>query len=267
MTEFVNNGSSTPGEASGRTVVLKLGGSVITEKDTPETVAQERLEAAAKTIGEAEVSNLVVVHGGGSFGHPAAEAAGVSLTDGTTDTAAIREIHAAMGRLNEAVLDALTEAGVPALPVRPFSAGYRTETGDVEMPGGGIQAMLEEGFVPVLHGDVFVTAEKGATIVSGDELVVSIAENLDAGAVGLCTTVPGVLDEEKKVIPRIEAFETVETVLGGSEATDVTGGMAGKVRALLGLEGDAHIFDLDGLATFLHGNAPGTVIGGKDGSR
>mgnify|MGYP006289960579 CR=1 FL=1 len=241
-------------------VVLKLGGSVITEKDQPETVATDRLERAATAVGE-YAGPLVLVHGGGSFGHPAAEEAGVSPEAGTRDATAVREIHAAMGRLNEAVLDALEAAGVPALPVRPLSTGFREESDELAVETGAIRAMIEEGFVPVLHGDVLTSRGNGATIVSGDELVVALARDLDAARVGLCTTVPGVLDDADEVIPTIDNFDAVADLLGGSAATDVTGGMAGKVRALLALETDAHVFDLDGLGAFLEGGAPGTTIG------
>ncbi|MFW6384266.1 MAG: isopentenyl phosphate kinase [Halodesulfurarchaeum sp.] len=241
-------------------VVLKLGGSVITEKERPETVAEEGLRRAAAAVGE-HAGPLVLVHGGGSFGHPAAEAAGVSPESGTHDASAIREIHAAMGRLNEAVLDALDGAAVSAVPVRPLSTSVRRESGDLDVPTATLRAMLAEGFVPVLHGDIVTSRGRGATILSGDELVVALARELDVDRIGLCTTVPGVLDEEQRVISRIANFESVADVLEGSEATDVTGGMAGKVRALLSLETDAHVFDLDGLESFLDGGAPGTTIG------
>jgi isopentenyl phosphate kinase len=242
--------------------VLKLGGSVITEKDQPETVARDRLDRAAAAVGRFD-GPLVLVHGGGSFGHPAAEAAGVSPETGTREAAAVRTIHGAMGRLNDVVLDALAAAGVAALPVRPLSTASRPDSHSLDLQTGAIQAMLAEGFVPVLHGDIVTSRGNGATIVSGDELVVTIAEELDAARVGLCTTVPGVLDDGGEVISTIETFETVAAHLGGSETTDVTGGMAGKVRSLLALGTDAHVFDLDGLPAFLEGGAPGTTI--RDG--
>ena len=239
--------------------VLKLGGSVITEKDQPETVATDRLDRAAAAVGACD-EPLVLVHGGGSFGHPAAEAAGVSPETGTTEAAAVRTIHGAMGRLNDVVLDALAGAGVEALPVRPLSTTYRPDSRSLELQSGAIRSMLAEGFVPVLHGDVVTSRGTGATIVSGDELVVTLARELEAARVGLCTTVPGVLDDEGEVIPWIEDFDAVAAHLGGSETTDVTGGMAGKVRSLLALGTDAHVFDLDGLPAFLEGGSPGTTI-------
>ncbi|MFB6068380.1 MAG: isopentenyl phosphate kinase [Halobacterium sp.] len=248
------------------TVVLKLGGSVVTEKDRPETVADDRLADLAAAVGDAVVgdgaSDLVVVHGGGSFGHPHAAEHGVSSTEGTRDAAAVRDVAGAMEALNDAVVDALADAGVPAVPVHPFSAGHRTGDGTLRLPQDGVAAMLAEGFVPVLHGDVVTHAGEGATIVSGDELVVHLAVGLDADRVGLCSTVPGVLDEDGDVVPRISAFEDVADALGESDATDVTGGMSGKVRALLDLGSPAFVFGPGGLRAFLAGEDAGTRIDG-----
>ena len=240
------------------TTVLKLGGSVVTEKDDPETVDRAALERAADAL--AGRGDIVVVHGGGSFGHHHAAKYGVSTTQGTDDPAAVRAIHGAMKRLNAAVVEALAEAAVPALPVHPMSAADRDESGGLMLPAGQVETMLEEGFVPVLHGDGVVHVGKGATVLSGDELVVVLAEALSADRVGVCSAVEGVYDDDGGVIDRIESFEAVADALGGSDATDVSGGMAGKVRELLDLDAPAQVFDLDGLEAFLDGGEPGTRI-------
>lgn len=240
------------------TTVLKLGGSVITVKDKPETVDSTNIERAADAV--AGHDDLVLVHGGGSFGHPHASEHGVSTTEGTHDAAGARAIHNAMQRLNAAVLDALHERDVPALAVHPLSAARRDADADLHLPTGQVRTMLEEGFVPVLHGDVVVHAGRGVTVVSGDELVAALAAGLDAERVGLCSAAPGVLDAAGEVVPHVESFETVAAALGGSDATDVTGGMAGKVRQLLVMDAPASIFDLDGVAPFLDGATPGTLV-------
>jgi isopentenyl phosphate kinase len=244
------------------TVVLKLGGSVVTEKDQPEMVDEERLASLAGALGESDISDLVVVHGAGSFGHHYADAHGVSVTEGTHDPEAVRDIAATMERLNEAVVSALADAGVPAVPVHPFSAGHRTAGGDLQLSLAQVGAMLDEGFVPVLHGDILTQVGKGATILSGDELVTELATALDADRVGLCSTVPGVLDESGEVVDVIDAYDDVAAALGESEATDVTGGMAGKVRSLLALGSPAFVFGPDALRTFLAGEDAGTRIEG-----
>lgn len=273
---------------TGGPTVVKLGGSVITEKDRPETLDGESLDRSADSIaaaldgvgagaadgatgggGEidgddaapgADVDGLVIVHGGGSFGHYNASEYGVDTSSGTHDPVAIDTIHGAMTTLNRFVLDRLLERGVPAVPVHPFSTAFRGSDGDVRLPTGQVATMLGEGFVPVLHGDLVSHAGEGATVVSGDELVTELSGTLSADRIGLCSTVPGVLDADETVIDRIDSFETVEAVLGGSDATDVTGGMAAKVRALLEIEPAASIFGIDDLADFLAGAKPGTTI-------
>ncbi|QSG09501.1 isopentenyl phosphate kinase [Halapricum desulfuricans] len=241
------------------TTVLKLGGSVVTDKDEPETVDRAALTDAADAIAEAN-GDLVVVHGGGSFGHPSAAAHGVTDAAGTHDAAGIREIHDAMGELNAAVVGALQDRDVPALPVRPLSVAYRDDGGGTAFPSEPVATMLAERFVPVAHGDVVAQRGAGATILSGDEIVTLLAERLDADRVGVCSTVPGVLDGDGEVIDRIDDFEAVASALGESEATDVTGGMAAKIRALLELETPASVFGPAQLRTFLSGGRPGTLV-------
>ena len=242
--------------------ILKLGGSVITDKDEPETVDRAALETAAAAIrvflGDGD--QLVVVHGGGSFGHHHAAHHGVSSTEGSHDVVGLVEIHRAMGTLTDAVLDTFHDHSVDALPVRPLSVATKSHDGSVEFPTGQIRNMLEEGFTPVVNGDVVAHAGKGATVLSGDTIVVSLARSLGADRVGLCSTVPGVLDETETVIPEISAYSDVADVLGESESTDVTGGMAGKVRQLLELDAPAAVFDLDSLGSFLNTGSAGTVV-------
>ncbi len=247
------------------TTVLKLGGSVLTHKDTPETIDTDALARSAEAIaGASDPDRLVVAHGGGSFGHYHADRHGVTRTDGTRDATALAAIHAAMGDLNDAVVDALHERDVDALPVGPLSVAYRTERdGELCLSSGVVETMLGEGFVPVLHGDVVAHGGTGGTILSGDEIVVSLARSLEADRVGLCSTVPGVLDADGKVVARVDSFDDVADALGASGSTDVTGGMAAKVRTLLDLPTPSHVFGLADLPAFLAGESPGTVVGAE----
>lgn len=263
--------------------VLKLGGSVVTEKDRDETVDGPALDRAAAAVAAARSSagdggsgrtndaldDLVIVHGGGSFGHPNAAEWDVTTEEGTHDAGGVLAIHGAMTTLNKFVLRRLRDEGVPAVPVHPLSAAHRDADADLTLPTGQVRTLLDEGFVPVLHGDVIAHAGEGVTVLSGDEIVAELAGQLDADRVGVCSTVPGVLDaddgdaaDEASVIAEIASFDDVADVLGGSDATDVSGGMAGKVRELLALDVPASIFDLDALSAFLAGERPGTTIRG-----
>lgn len=265
------SGSEEPAPEFGRSeteppVVLKLGGSLITEKDRPETLDEDALAAACDAIADAlsggAVERLVVVHGGGSFGHHHASEHGVSTTAGTTDVTAVMDVHGAMRTLNRSVLSRLHDRDVPAVPVHPLSLSARPAgtNGGLDLPLSSTATLLDEGFVPVLHGDGVATAGEGVTVLSGDELVVELASGLDARRVGVCSTVPGVLDGDGGVIPSIDSFDAVADALGASDTTDVSGGMAAKVRELLALDAPASVFGADGLAPFLRGDDPGTRI-------
>ena len=245
---------------AGSTVVLKLGGSVITEKNRPETLDEDALSRAVEVLAADRPARLVLVHGGGSFGHHHASEHGVSTTTGTADATAVTAIHDAMTRLNRAVVERLQAAGIPAVPVRPLSVATRGADGSLTFPSEPIEQLLAEGFVPVVHGDVVVHAGTGATILSGDTIAARLGARLDADRIGVCSSVPGVLDDSGAVIPRITALETVADVLGASDTTDVSGGMAGKVDTLLTAGVTASIFGLDALAAFLAGEQPGTTI-------
>lgn len=244
-------------------VVLKLGGSVITRKEDSETVDTAALERAATTIARTPQERLVLIHGGGSFGHVHAERHGITETRGSHDVEGIYAVHDAMRRLNDAVVTRLHEEGVPAVPVHPLSAGARTADGELHLPVEQVRTLLAEGFIPVTHGDVVAHEGQGATVLSGDEVVSVLATALDARRVGVCSGVPGVMDADGAVIDRIERFGEVADAVGASDAPDVTGGMAGKVNALLELPMDANVFDLDGLQRFLAGEAPGTTVVGE----
>ncbi|MBS7631517.1 amino acid kinase, partial [Candidatus Bathyarchaeota archaeon] len=54
-------------------IILKLGGSVVTEKDKPVTPNKENIKRLSREIAEAGEGELILIHGGGSYGHPVAD--------------------------------------------------------------------------------------------------------------------------------------------------------------------------------------------------
>ncbi len=56
-----------------RLLILKLGGSVVTHKDQDYKAHHENIERLSREIAEANQYPLIIVHGGGSFGHPFAK--------------------------------------------------------------------------------------------------------------------------------------------------------------------------------------------------
>lgn len=177
--------------------------------------------------------DLVLVHGAGSFGHMPAKEYGLPQR---FSPEGIRVTHRSVSKLNELVVDALSKAGAPAIPVHPSSCTLLRD-GRIEcLAVEPIAEMVKDGLLPVLHGDVAMDASRKAGIVSGDQLVPYLANALRAEVVAVGTNVDGVIFQGKplKEITR-NNLHSLGDAIGGSMGVDVTGGMKGKLLELLRL--------------------------------
>ena len=229
-------------ELSVKPIVMKLGGSVITDKEKKLTPNLPAIERLANEISRANVLSLVLVHGGGSFGHPVAEQYG--LNEGYKDSSQVMGFsitHQAMTKLNKLIVGSLINHNIPAVEVQPSSCVV-TKAGRIQsMEERPLKKMLEMGFVPVLYGDVILDSETGFAILSGDQLVSSLAINLDAHRIVVGVDVNGLYtgdpktDSSARLIQHItlEELKNLEHQIEGSKVTDVTGGMLGKIVELM----------------------------------
>ena len=241
-------------------VILKLGGSILTDKSADCAINRESLATIAAAVAEAKADGIVIIHGAGSCGHPEAKRyhLDVGAVPGKTD--GIYVTHRAVSGLNDAVVAALREKGVAAAGVHPFHVAVADNGRLLGFECRHLEKMLALGMVPVIHGDVVMDLTRGACIVSGDQLVRYLAEALTIRRVGLATDVPGVLDGDGHVVPVITRRTVSAIHIGISKHTDVTGGMRGKIDELLGLADagiGSDIFHVSRVADFLAGSAHG----------
>jgi len=221
--------------------ILKLGGSVITHKEKPLTINRGAIRRLAREISHANVSPLVIVHGGGSFGHPIAKA--YRINEGFKDSSQITgfsKTHQAMTKLNKIVIDALISHNIPALEVQPSSFIITKSDRIKTMDNKVLEKFLEIGFVPVLYGDAVLDSDKGFAILSGDQLVSSLATQLAAERIIVGVDVDGLYtsdpkkDKTAKLVQRIslQKLKEMQHKIRGATVTDVTGGMLGKISEL-----------------------------------
>ncbi|HEY0603921.1 MAG TPA: isopentenyl phosphate kinase [Herpetosiphonaceae bacterium] len=225
-------------------IFIKIGGSILTDKTQPEALNLPALQTVAATIAavlrEQPALELLIGHGGGSFGHYWAAHYGTQR--GAHDPEGwqgVARVADAMGRLNRTVVDALLEAGVSAVGVQPM-ASAQAEAGALrELATPVIERMLGVGLVPVVYGDVVLDTAQGAAIISTEGLFAFLAPRLQpqrivlVGEAGVYTADPR-RDPDAIRIAQITAanIETVLEQTGASHGTDVTGGMATKVRQM-----------------------------------
>lgn len=221
---------------------LKLGGSLITDKTGVEVVRRDVLARLAAEIAAARTANpnlqLVVGHGGGSFGHVAAARHNTRQGVQTAvEWLSFAEVHAAMARLNPLVVEALLAAGVPAMSVQPSVLAWCENGRIISINATPVQTALKAGLVPVIYGDVAFDSQQGGTIISTEEIMAALASELQPDWLLLAGVTEGVLDQAGQLIPVItpQNLPQIEAALGGSHGTDVTGGMASKVREMLAL--------------------------------
>lgn len=226
----------------GELILLKLGGSLLTDKTGTEALRADTLRRLATEIAAARAADpelqLLVGHGSGSFGHVAAARHGTRAgVRGSAQWAGFAAVGDAAARLDRLVVAALLAEGVPALGLPPSASAHVTDGRILNMAVAPIQSTLAAGLVPVVFGDVAFDTTRGGTIVSTEEVMDYLAAHLRPRWLLLAGETEGVLDEEGQLIPLITAatLPAFLPALGASRGTDVTGGMAAKVRAMVAL--------------------------------
>ena len=215
-------------------VILKIGGAVITNKTKPYAIRFADLYRVAYEISKAYMEcnkRIVLVHGGGSFGHATViEHKNVNNVDSFT------QITWFMRELNTAFVDALNAYGVPTVAFDTHAIFYRDSDGSLKCFYITIQKAVEAGMIPVLFGDVIFGA-RGPEILSGDEIVWYMSKVFKPCRILFATDVDGVYDRDPslanaKLLEVVKISEVAIKNFGSQNQRnrlDVTGGMKAKL--------------------------------------
>lgn len=229
----------------GELVFLKLGGSLITDKGSPQT-ARERIisrvaQEISEALGHAPDLKLLLGHGSGSFAHAPASKYGVheGLLE-SDDWWGYAETAVVAARLDRIVADLLLAQGIPVLPIQP-SASARCDDGQlVHLEVAPVKEALNGGLVPMVYGDVSFDRVRGTAIISTEQIFAYLSLHLAPRRIILAGRVEGVftgdplIEPAARLLKKISAskFAEVENMLTGSHGIDVTGGMLAKVRTM-----------------------------------
>ncbi len=235
-------------------VVVKLGGSAITDKSRACTA---RLEVIHNAISEISIHSgpLVLLHGGGSFAHPFVSK--VALRNGfkrKTQLASVSEIELNLDQLTRMIGVGLLLRHKPFVPLAPMS--FLTLRGGNVSKGflGPVSAALRLGLIPLIHGDIAFDETRGCGIVSADRIASLLGEKLGIPRVLFGCDVDGLYDGNPKTSSKARLVSEVNRgnyseVLKGlrPSSRDVTGGMRGKALQALRLAKhgcECYIFNL-----------------------
>jgi isopentenyl phosphate kinase len=166
--------------AESSVILLKLGGGLLTDKNKPLSIREDIVKSAVKQIIDAN-EKIILIHGGGSFGHPLAKK--YSISNGIDKTIpdqilGVAETHHAMIKFNSYLIEQFLESSYPVLSFQTSSIFTKdsevisTKSLDV------IEIALDLNIMPILYGDIILDKQGSFSIISGDQIILALCQNL-----------------------------------------------------------------------------------------
>jgi isopentenyl phosphate kinase len=228
--------------------VIKLGGSLITDKERDSTARPDVIARLAREIANARAvlpHSLLLSHGSGSFGHAAAARHGLrSGVRNVSQLPGVAETQDQAHRLHRLVIENLIAAGLAPFSLAPSSFLIAEGGRPVELHLEPMLRALAMGLLPVTFGDVVIDRSMGASICSTETVLLALAPRLAEAACPITRvfwmgSTAGVLDGEGRTVEAIDQrnVASVLSMVSGAAGTDVTGGMRHRVETAWRLAG------------------------------
>jgi isopentenyl phosphate kinase len=247
--------------------LVKLGGSVITFKDRPLAANTEAIDGISRVLAGLDMP-MIVVHGGGSFGHHWSVQYDMHTKPAAYDPHGVAVVHESMVVLNEIIVNSMIKAGANPYAVMPcaFTNGHDAIPAKIKQ-----LYEMSKTVVPVTFGDVVHMGSKNYSILSGDSLMSLIAKVLRPSRVIFATNVDGIYRDmaSKEVVRELRPGRAGAVEFSKVNGADVTGGMQRKVKeafkiASMGMD----VVLVNGLhperiAEAARGRTGGTVVRGR----
>ena len=230
-------------------ILIKLGGSIITNKQkplTPNLLAINKISLQLKRINEP----IIVVHGGGSFGHYWSVRYNMHTKPAEYNRKGVSIVKNSMIELNKIILDSFLKHSLNpyCLPPTDFMFGTKAYPQKIRE----IAKIAKAGLVPVSYGDVMWHGKNKFYILSGDRIIGILSKVLKPRLSIFVLNVDGVYSDmkTKKLLCEIKGEKTTITEVG----MDVTGGMNRKIK-------EAVSISKSGINVFLvNGNKPDRIV-------
>ena len=227
------------------TILIKLGGSLITDKTKAKTFRPERVRRIARQVlrlrDHSQSIRMIIGHGSGSFGH--FEARKYRTLEGVRterERQGFVQVGAVAAELSQLVLNEFHAAGSPTMRFQPSSTIVASDRRIQSFDIRALSMALDRQLIPLIHGDIALDENIGGTIISTEDLFAHLVGKLGVQQIILLGEARGVLDHNGELIPRItpNSLADVRSALAGSHGVDVTGGMLQKVDSMVALVRD-----------------------------
>ena len=206
-------------------ILIKLGGSIITNKEKPLSARRKTIERLAKSLKKID-EPIIIVHGGGSYGHYWSVKYDMHTKERKYDLRGVAIVKNSMIELNKIILDSFLKNKLSpyCLPPTDFMTGNKP----IQKKIKEITKIAKSGLVPVTYGDALWFGQKKTYILSGDKIMTHLAKTLKPRLVIFALNEDGLYSDlkSKKLIYELKG----EQPSISENKMDVTGGMARKVE-------------------------------------
>jgi len=230
-------------------ILIKLGGSIITNKERPLSANRNRINKIAKTLKKIN-EPITIVHGGGSFGHYWSVKYNMHTKPAKYSQKGISVVKNSMVELNKIILDVLLQNKLNpyCLPPTDFVSGNKP----IKKKINEIGKIANTNLIPVTFGDALWFGQKKSYILSGDKIMTMLARVLRPRLSIFVLNVDGVYSDLKN---KDLIYNLTDQPLSFAKVkTDVTGGMKRKID-------EATKISRMGLNVFFtNGNKPQRII-------
>ncbi|RLF45228.1 MAG: acetylglutamate kinase [Thermoplasmata archaeon] len=247
-------------------IIVKLGGSIISDKNKPFSFNESVVKQIAEEIAAFyPAKKFLLVHGGGSFGHPLAKKYKIREGLKKENMSGVSKIHQAMLELNKKIIEIFLDTGLPAFSISSSSIFIIKNGQIVDGWTRVIEESIARDFIPVLFGDVAIAKDKGIDILSGDQIISYLAGKLKPEKVIFLMDVDGIYDKNPKIHEDARLIEEInEKISLRQEAAgiDVTGGVRNKIDEALKIP--CPVYFINGM---VRGNLTKAIKGERVGTR
>ncbi len=182
-------------------------------------------------------TDLIIVHGGGGFSHSVASVYGLKKGLAEEDAVGLPLTILSGRKLNERFVEALLDYGLPVLPLQPSSLAVSSNGIVTNVFLDPILLGLKYKWIPILYGDLILDEIKRVKVLSGEDIIYHLCKMTNPSRVIIFTDVKGIysnIKDKNSLISEIkpENIQDALSASGASKNTDVTGGMAHKLKIL-----------------------------------
>jgi len=227
-------------------ILIKLGGSIITDKTKLLTLRKEVLNRLIKELSELDNNcRYIVVHGTGSFGHVLSKK--YNLSEGIVDENTMKYVdmvNSDVSKLSKEVLNSFNNVNLECQYILSSDIIKSSNKKIQSMKLDYIEDILSNNRIPILSGHIVRDIEQGVSIASGEDILFYIAKNINKNykvkkiimvgeTDGVYKLEDGQFSNEIYLNINKNNFKSIKGNILKREGYDVTGGMFHKIEVAL----------------------------------